>query len=58
MAIERIIPATPIEGELEAGLQVDIDLGNASAMETEDGGMLIDFDPNRFQSLRAMAGVR
>ena len=49
MAIERIIPATPIEGELEAGVQVDIDLGNASAMETEDGGMLIDFDPNAFE---------
>ena len=49
MAIERITPATPIEGELEAGIQVDIDPVNASAMETEDGGMLIDFDPNAFE---------
>ena len=49
MAIERITPATPIEGELEAGVEIDLMPPNALEMETEDGGMLIDFDPNAFE---------
>jgi len=49
MAIERITPATPIEGELEAGVEVDLMPPEALATETEDGGMLIDFDPNAFE---------
>ena len=31
MAIERIIPATPIEGELEASVQVEIEGSNGMA---------------------------
>ena len=46
MAIERITPATPIEGELEAGVEIDLMPPDALEMETEDGGMMIDFDPN------------
>jgi len=49
MAIERITPATPIEGELEAGVEIDLMPPNALEMETEDGGMLIDFDPSAFE---------
>jgi hypothetical protein len=49
MAIERITPATPIEGELEAGVEVDLMPPDALETETEDGGMLIDFDPNAFE---------
>jgi len=45
MAIERTTPATPIEGELEAGIEVDITAANGAEM-TEDGGMIIDFDPD------------
>ena len=41
MAIERTTPATPIEGELEAGIEVDITAANGAEM-TEDGGMIID----------------
>ena len=47
MAIERTTPATPIEGELEAGIEVDISSANGAEM-TEDGGMIIDFDPDAF----------
>ena len=47
MAIERTTPATPIEGELEAGIEVDITAANGAEM-TEDGGMIIDFDPDAF----------
>ena len=49
MAIERTTPATPIEGELEAGIEVDISSANGAEM-TEDGGMIIDFDPDAFDS--------
>ena len=45
MAIERTTPATPIEGELEAGIEVDITAANGAEM-TEDGGMIIDFNPD------------
>ena len=45
MAIERTTPVTPIEGELEAGIEVDISSANGAEM-TEDGGMIIDFDPD------------
>ena len=47
MAIERTTPATPIEGELEASVEIDIIEPNG-AMMTEDGGMIIDFDPDAF----------
>ena len=47
MAIERTTPATPIEGELEASVEIDIVEPNG-AMMTEDGGMIIDFDPDAF----------
>ena len=46
MAIERIIPPFPIEEDLTPPMQIDIEVDGASATETEDGGMLIDFDPN------------
>ncbi len=49
MAIERTTPATPIEGELEASVEIDIIEPNG-AMMTEDGGMIIDFDPNAFDT--------
>ena len=45
MAIEKVTPATPIEGELEAGMEVDISSANGAEM-TEDGGMIIDFNPD------------
>ena len=47
MAIERTTPATPIEGELESSVEIDIVEPNG-AMMTEDGGMIIDFDPDAF----------
>ena len=46
MAIERTTPATPIEGELEAGIEIDI---MPDSEMTEDGGMIIDFDPQEFE---------
>ena len=49
MAIERIIPPFPIEEDLTPAMQIDIETDGALATETEDGGMLIDFDPNAFE---------
>ena len=50
MAIERQ-PATPVEGTIEQdpqeqGLSIAIENPDSVAIETEDGGMIIDFDPN------------
>ena len=50
MAIERQ-PATPIEGTIEQepqeqGLSIAIENPDSLTIETEDGGMIIDFDPN------------
>jgi len=50
LAIERQ-PATPIEGTIEQdpqeqGLSIAIENPDSVAIETEDGGMIIDFDPN------------
>jgi len=50
LAIERQ-PATPIEGTIEQdpqeqGLSIAIENPESVAIETEDGGMIIDFDPN------------
>ena len=48
MAIERQ-PATPIEGTVEQEPQdLDIIIENPESVEiaTDDGGMIIDFDPN------------
>lgn len=53
MAIERR-PATPIEGtieqEPEEELSIAIENPESVAIETEDGGVIIDFDPNAGQS--------
>ena len=50
MAIERQT-ATPIEGTIEQepqeqGLSIAIENPDSLTIETEDGGMIIDFDPN------------
>ena len=50
MAIERK-PATPVEGTIEQDpqdqeLTIAIENPDSLAIETEDGGMIIDFDPN------------
>ena len=50
MAIERQ-PATPVEGTIEQdpqeqGLSIAIENPDSLTIETEDGGMIIDFDPN------------
>ena len=50
MAIERQ-PATPVEGTIEQEpqdqeLTIAIENPDSLAIETEDGGMIIDFDPN------------
>ena len=47
MAIERT-PATPVEGLIEQdpeAISIAIENPESVAIETEDGGMLIDFDP-------------
>ena len=53
MAIERR-PATPIEGtieqEPEEELSIAIENPESVEIETEDGGVIIDFDPNAGQS--------
>jgi hypothetical protein len=50
LAIERQ-PATPVEGTIEQdpqeqGLSIAIENPDSLTIETEDGGMIIDFDPN------------
>ena len=49
MAIERRT-ATPIEGTVEQdeeeGLSIEIENPESVTVETEDGGVIIDFDPN------------
>ena len=50
MAIERQ-PATPVEGTIEQDpqeqeLTIAIENPDSLSIETEDGGMIIDFDPN------------
>jgi hypothetical protein len=50
LAIERQ-PATPVEGTIEQDpqdqeLTIAIENPDSLAIETEDGGMIIDFDPN------------
>ena len=49
MAIERK-PATPVEGTIEQGEEEEISIAienpESVAIETEDGGVIIDFDPN------------
>jgi len=50
VAIERNTPATPIEGTDELPeqeeLSISIDNPDSVAIATEDGGMIIDFDPD------------
>ena len=50
MAIERNTPATPVEGTDELPeqeeLSISIDNPDSVAIATEDGGMIIDFDPD------------
>jgi hypothetical protein len=52
MAIERQ-PATPIDGtveqDLEADISIEIENPESVAIETDDGGMIIDFDPNAME---------
>ena len=48
MAIDRLEPQTPIEGlveQEEQGLEIEIENPDSVSIETEDGGMIIDFDP-------------
>ena len=48
MAIDRLQPQTPIEGlveQEEQGLEIEIENPDSVSIETEDGGMIIDFDP-------------
>ena len=49
MAIERK-PATPVEGTVEQDSEQEISIAienpESVAIETEDGGVIIDFDPN------------
>ena len=51
MAIEKnpMQPATPVEGTIEQDTEevtVAIENPDSVAIETEDGGMIIDFDPD------------
>jgi hypothetical protein len=53
MAIERQ-PATPVDGLIEqdpeeADITIAIEDPESVAIETEDGGMIIDFDPNAME---------
>ena len=53
MAIERQ-PATPVDGLIEqdpeeADITIAIEDPESVAIETEDGGMIIDFDPNAIE---------
>ena len=48
MAIDRLKPQTPVEGLVEQdeqGLEIEIENPDSVSIETEDGGMIIDFDP-------------
>ena len=51
MAIERNTPATPIEGTDELPeqeeLSISIDNPDSVAIATDDGGMIIDFEPDK-----------
>ena len=48
MAIEKQ-PATPIEGMVEqepdSDISISVENPDSVSIETEDGGMIIDFDP-------------
>ena len=49
MAIEnKFQPATPIDGlvEMDPEENLDVEIQNALTTETEDGGMIVDFDPS------------
>ena len=51
MAIEKnpMQPSTPVEGTIEQGAEeitVAIENPDSVAIETDDGGMIIDFDPD------------
>ena len=51
MAIEKT-PATPVEGLIEQdpegeALSISIENPESVSIETEDGGLLIDFDPQK-----------
>ena len=44
MAIEKqFVPATPVDGLVEMEPEVEVEV---ETTETEDGGMIVDFDPN------------
>ena len=46
MAIDSAMTPSPLELEGEPALQIEIENPEAVSIETPDGGMLIDFDPN------------
>ena len=49
MAIEKqFVPATPIDGLVEMDPEPELDI-EVETTETDDGGMIIDFDPNASQ---------
>jgi len=49
MAIERqFVPATPVDGLVEMDPEVEVE-----TTETEDGGMIVDFDPNASENINA-----
>ena len=49
MAIEKqFVPATPVDGLVEMEPEVEVE-----TTETEDGGMIVDFDPNASQTMDA-----
>jgi|TARA_B100001093_G_scaffold442635_1_gene444478 hypothetical protein len=57
VAIERNTPATPIEGTdalpEQEELSISIDNPDSVAIATEDGGMIIDFDPESENSIES-----
>ena len=46
MAIEKqFVPATPVDGLVEMDPEPELDI-EVETTETDDGGMIIDFDPS------------
>ena len=44
MAIEKqFVPATPVDGLVEMEPEIEVEV---ETTETEDGGMIVDFDPS------------
>ena len=45
MAIDRSLRSNPLIGEGQ-GLEIEIENPEAVSIETEDGGVILDFDPD------------